>query len=408
MMKSITNLIFGVATIAVCGWAWHTVYEDSLARSQVDQQERSEEPFLVEVIPVRKQMVSQRIELVGSLKPLDEVEIRARVNGYIQKLPFDLGDHVEAGQAVVYLDDKKQQETILQMQAAFEVALAEQKAQEAELVRAEKFRDRVEKLREASAATNQQWDNVLAEAEITRARLVLQKAQVKQASSKLASAKLALEELQIKTPIKGVVAERFVSVGDLARADTPLLRIINLETVQTEVHVVERDYARLAVGQKSILTVDAYPERRFHGTLTRIAPVVDPETRTALVQIEVPNVQRLLKPGMHSRVSIVCDQPHSSSVVPIAALKEEQDERCVFVVCGEPPTVERREVQVGMNDGDIVEITAGLKEGEQVVTLGSRLVHHGQAVTPRLQSWPVSLTASSAGAEGSSAETAED
>lgn len=154
------------------------------------------------------------------------------------------------------------------------------------------------------------------------------------------------------------------------------------------VHVVERDFGKIRVGLPAIIAVDAYPEETFYGEVTRIAPVLDPETRTAAVQIDIENEDMRLKPGMHARVSLQFSESSSRGVVPIAAVRDEGSRQAVFVVTGNPPQAVRREVRLGYTDGDLVEVIDGLDVGEEVVTLGSRLIEEGQPVTALRVDWP--------------------
>ena len=180
-------------------------------------------------------------------------------------------------------------------------------------------------------------------------------------------------------------------MGDLAQPDTPLMQIVDLTTLETVVHVVEKDYSKLQPGNVAEMRVDAFPDRSFRGTVRRIAPVVDPDTRTAAVQIEVPNPDELLKPGMHSRVGIIYESRPRSEYVPVGAVVENGRDASLFIVTGEPPQVEQRSVTLGISNGLVVEIIDGVEEGDDVVTLGQRLLQHGQNVQPLRVPWPESL-----------------
>jgi len=390
-MTRLFRLILGLAAIGACLIAWRMVYLDSVEKAQQTKKKRPETPLAVEVIPVRVCEISQQIELVGSLEPLNEVEIRAKVSGYIIGLPFDLGDDISASKSAVLLDETEQNELIQQSEAALRVAEAELAAQRTTESQAKKQLQRIDGLHRKQAATLVQLEEAQTTVEVATSQVALQQARVDQAKTELSRVKHALNDLRMPSPIDGTVAARFVSLGDLAKPDTPLLRIVNLDTLQTTVHVVERDYEQLRKGQQATVTVDAWPGETFNGIVERVAPVIDPTTRTALVHLEIKNTNRKLKPGMYARVSITSDAPHSSTLVPITAIKEEGEETCVYVVAGTPPIATRHDVRTGMNTGTVVEIIKGVSEGDLVITLGSHLVHHGQEVTPVETTWPISL-----------------
>jgi RND family efflux transporter MFP subunit len=390
-LRLLSRFLLGLAGIAACWFAWWTVYQDSLARVADTKPGAAEVEIAVEVMPARRGAVSERLELVGSLAPRSQVDIRARAAGYITTLPYDVGDVIEAGGTVVYLDDTTEAEAIESAAAALQVVQAERDARQAEFEYADSRFQRQQRLFENGGGTEQQFEEAESARRIAEAQVALQSARVTEAESNLQQARLALQDLRISSPIHGVVARRLVDVGDLAQPETPLLEIVDLQTLETVVHVVERDYSKLQRGNIAEIRVDAFPDCTFQGTVRRIAPVVDPDTRTAAVQIEVPNPDELLKPGMHTRVGIIYQSRPRSEYVPIGAVVENGRDASLFVVTGEPPQVEQRPVTLGISDGRVVEIIDGIDEGDDVVTLGQRLLEHGQVVRALRVPWPASL-----------------
>lgn len=430
--KIILRLVLGLAGIGACWSAWWIVYQDSQARIADKEKPDDETAIAVEVMPARWGTVEERLELVGSLTPRDQVEIRSRVSGYITDLPYDVGQAVQTRPAgfkgivhedgddgarepveddveirpVVSLDDRTEQEQIANAEAALRVAEAELLARQAELALARQSMTRQQGLRNTGAGTQQQFEQAESALKIAEAQVALGEARVSEAVSVVEQARLALEDLNIWSPIRGVVATRLVDVGDLAQPDTPLLRIVSLELLETLVHVVEKDYSKVKVGDVAEIRVDAYPDCTFTGTVTRIAPVVDPDTRTAAVQIEVYNPYelceqtsetRLLKPGMHARVDIIYGTGERNVYVPVGAVVEDGRNASVFVVTGDPPTAEQRPVALGITNGQVVEILQGVQRDEHVVTLGQRLLTHGQAVQALPVPWPDALDPQLAG-----------
>ncbi|MEZ6055764.1 MAG: efflux RND transporter periplasmic adaptor subunit [Planctomycetaceae bacterium] len=392
-MTNVWRFLLGLAAIAAAWFAWRTVYLDSVALMSAPPPARPVDLLAVEVLPVKNHPIADRIDLIGSLEPLKEVELRSRVSGYIVALPYDLGDEVPAGVAAISLDESDQFELIQQAEAALKVAEAELAAQQSQRQQAQRQLVRYQELAREGATTSQQLEEAQALVEVADANAALQRALVEQKQSEVSRVKLGLQDLHIKSPIAGTVAMRYASLGDLAKPDTPLLRLVNLDRVQTVVHVIERDYERVRQGQKATMTVDAWPGVEFSGEVSRVAPVVDPTTRTAAVHVEFNNLERHLKPGMHARVAVHFREARSVQVVPIAALLEVDDVKSVFVISDQSKKslAERREVRTGINNGELVEILSGLSPGEKVITLGSRLVKHGQEVNVIEATWPVTL-----------------
>ena len=183
-------------------------------------------------------------------------------------------------------------------------------------------------------------------------------------------------------------------MGDLANPDDPILRIVSIDRIKRVIHVAEKDYQKVHVGQKAIVQVDPFPNERFMGVLTRKSPVLDPKTRTAEVFVEIPNHEHLLNPGMHARVKLVFEERKGIKVIPKTALLENGDVPTVFVVEGNPPVAKRCSVIVGMVTDQFVEILQGLETNQQVILLGNRLLKNGQSVSPVLQSEDIKVVKS--------------
>ncbi len=380
MLRTFIRLILGLAAIAACFGGWYVVYRDAQAKSAAIPKKPPSEVLAVETVPVRQALIGDRIELVGSLTPLAQVVIRPRVGGYVRTLSVDLGDAVAVGAELAQLDDDAQAEAVALAEATMDVAKAQLQAQITERTLSQKILDRQKNLVTSGAGTSQQLEQSEAALSISSARVELEQAKVAQANADLLRAKLDLDELRLVSPIQGVVAARMIDVGNLAAPDAPLLRIVDLSTVRTTAHVIERDYGLMHEGLEADVRVDAYPTSVFRGTVSRVAPVLDEVTRTADVRIDIPNADQRLKPGMYTRVSLRSGTERTGLVIPVAALLD-GDRPAVFVVKGTPPKAQQRMIDLGATEGDLVEVTHGLNVGDEVVTLGNRLVVPGQVVT---------------------------
>ena len=384
-MKYLTPPAALAVALAV-GWL---IYQNSLAQTVAAKKDQTVAPVSVEVMRVHERTLEDRAEMVGSLEATALVDIRARTDGYITRLPFDVQDFVKAGEVVVELDASNAQQLVDRAEAALKVAKAQLRAEQAKEEQALRDHERQVELSRTGVATAQQREQTAALLDVARAQRELQEAQVSQFEADLRQSRLTLEQTRIVAPISGYVASRLVEVGDLADPTKSLLQIVNLETVKTVVNVVERDYARLRPGQTATITVDAYPDQTFSGTVVRKAPVLDPLTRTAAVHLEIPNPDTLLKPGMYARVLLLFDKRPYTAVVPLAAFLEGKQRPTVYVVSEDGSSAELREVVTGITDGELVEVRSGLEPGDRVITLGSRLVRHGQLVAAREIDLPV-------------------
>ncbi len=381
-MKVILTLL-AVGSSLGLGWGVYN-YSSELADKAVPPV--TKQPVSVEVMVSDRRPIEDRAKLVGSLMAGSEVQVLAPRNGYIMKLPFDVGDTIKRGDVIVELDDREQQELVSGAKAALAVAVAQKKSALAQEQMALNELSRQKRLAEREAATRQALEQAESQYNIAVAQRELEEARVKQAQTEVDRNLLALTDSKILAPISGFVGARFVNVGDLAKPDVPLLQIVSFDTVRTVVHVVEKDYPRVKIGQHATIEVDAYPQTEFLGTVIRKAPVLNPNTRTAAVQIEIPNKNRLLKPGMHARVLLVFER-REAIVLPVAALVEQSEVPAVYVVEDNPPTIRRQKVKTGINDGELVEILSGISPTDHVVTLGNRLVKAGQVVKTALIPW---------------------
>jgi len=375
-----------LSSLIICSGLGYYVYQDSLAA--VDSSPKSPQDSFVSVQVVTSQRcdLDERVDLVGSLEAVDQVQIRSRIIGYLDRLPYDVGDSVNAGEIVVELSELTYQERVSRAGQSQKIAIAQRGAAIArrDLIQLEvqRFKD----LARSGVSTEQQQEDAEARLAVAEAEISLEEARVSEARTEILHAEAALSELRIATPIAGIVAERTVEVGDLAKSEEVLLRIVNLKRIRTVVHIVERDYEKIRTGQPAVIGVDSVPDMTFNGTVIARAPVIDPETRTARVMIEIDNKGEQLKPGMHARVTIVASHRDDAQVVPISALQERNGQQFVFV--SHAGTVARRcSVTTGIRDGELVEILTGIEPAAAVITLGSRLVQDGSSIHVTPAAW---------------------
>jgi membrane fusion protein (multidrug efflux system) len=198
-----------------------------------------------------------------------------------------------------------------------------------------------------------------------------------EASYNLASLEYSYTE--IRAPINGVVSERFIKVGNTIEVNTPTFQVTSLEPLVSYLHVPEREYRRIDAGQTATISVDAVPGTDFIATVARISPVVDPDTGTFKITVEVTDPSRRLKPGMFGRISIVHDMHANALQVPRSAIVDDSGSASVFVI--KDDIAHRRPVVTGYAQSGYVEITDGLEDGEHIVTIGQAGLKQGAKVT---------------------------
>jgi membrane fusion protein (multidrug efflux system) len=173
---------------------------------------------------------------------------------------------------------------------------------------------------------------------------------------------------QITAPISGVVSQRFVKIGNTISAGDPAFRVTSFDPLVAYLHIPEREYRNIRQGQIVGIEIDALQGRPIVAAVTRISPIVDPATGTFKITIEVRDEQRRIKPGMFGRIGIVYDKHENALQIPRSAILEESGETSVFIVVDNRAT--RKPIGTGYSDKGMVEVTDGLSDNDQVVTVG--------------------------------------
>jgi len=312
--------------------------------------ERDREPPLVKAEAASPMTFTDRIEAVGTARANEQVTLSAPVTERIVRLNFDDGSFVRAGQVIAVLRQAEQ---------TAELSEANARAREAQ----QQLR-RVESLKNRGFATRSNYDTQVAAAAAARAQAQAVQAQI--------------GDRVIRAPFSGWVSLRNISVGAIAGQGTEIATVSDLSTIKLDFTVPETMLAAIREG----LTIDAraaaYPERPFNGTIQTIDPVIDPNTRAVTVRARLPNPDRMLRPGMMMRVAIRSASRTGLSVPELAVLGE-GDSRYVFAL--EPGSrVRRVPVRTGAHVGGRVEIVAGLRPGQRIVTEGIIKVADGMQV----------------------------
>ncbi len=294
----------------------------------------------VEVSRVVIDDVSAYFSGTATLEAEEEAIVVARVAGVVKEILAEEGQRVKKGQILARLDDEQMRFRLNQAEADYN-KLAKENERNEELFR--------KNLISADA-----FDKIRFEFEAKKASLDL--------------ARLELNYASIRAPIDGIVAARFIKTGNMVNTNEQTFKITDFEPLNALLYIPERHMRKLEFRQSVSITVDAVPENNFKGFVKRISPVVDPQSGTCKVTIEVEDQQNRLKPGMFGRVNIIYDTHHQTLLVPKEAIMSEDRESALFVV--RDSIACRKIVNCGYVNGTHVEILDGLNEGDTVVTIG--------------------------------------
>ena len=335
------TIIIAFAALVLAGCAQKKNSQEQAAAAAMAAQPQAQ---AVKVMAAAKQDVRQDGVYSATVQAFAVNNIAPQSGGRIQKINVEVGDFVGKGQVLAEMDRVQLDQAKLRLSNA-----------ETEL-------GRLKQLYEQGG---------LAQSDYEAAELNFQ-------VSKSTYDNL-LENTILRSPISGVVSARNYDRGDMFGMAAPIFTVQQITPVKILVGISEGDYTKVKKGDNVTLTVDALPGKTFSGTIKRIYPTIDPLTHTVSIEVNVPNQNRELRPGMYAKVNVTFG--HSSSiVVPDAAVVRLQGsgQRNVFVV--ENGVAVQREVTLGRHFDSQYEILSGLEVGEQVVVKGGSALRNGAAV----------------------------
>ena len=324
------------------------------------------------VAPVASGTSASGIRLPGVVEPnaYREVAVTPLVAGRVTRVSAELGASVRRGQTLAQIYSPE----LAEAQTKYVSSAAMLEAHDREL-------QRTQKLVEIGAASRQEMERIHAEhaaqaAAVESARSQLELLGVSASAVKaLGSGSKVNATTSVPAPIDGVITQRTANVGLNVDQATPLFTVVDLSTVWIVADMYEKDFARIGVGNDATVTTSAYPGLSLRGRISYIDPQVNPETRTAKVRVEVPNLRGELRLGMYAGVVVTGAPGASVPVVPRSAIQNVGDRTVVYLANPkEPGTFTEREVRLGETAGEQVEVTAGLQPGDAVVTEGSFFV----------------------------------
>jgi membrane fusion protein, multidrug efflux system len=335
-------------------------------------------PLAVALGQVTRAKIEEHIMVVGNLVADATVSVVPRAAGRLQEIDVRLGDRVTRGQRIAKIEDFELIQQVKQAEAAQEVAHATIRQREADLTLAETNVVRSRDLFERKILPRQTLDDNEARHLAAIAQLDLAKAQQTQSKARLDELQITLGNTVIMSPVNGFVSRRTVDPGAFVSQSAPVVDVVDITRVRLVANIVERDLKRLQPGNPTEVQVDAFPGETFKGRIARVSPVLDPTTRTAPIEIEIPNPSYRLLPGMYARVGISTGSRKEALVVPTNALVDLGGRRGVFVPRND--TAVFRIVQVGLEQPTVSEVLGGLVEDEQVITTGSAALRDGDRV----------------------------
>lgn len=300
---------------------------------------------LVKVETSRHDTVMVRLRFTGDILPNQQAGIFSKVSGNLEHAYVDMGMRVSRGQLLALIDTTELHQQYQQAQATYENARLTYQ--------------RTKDLSEQNLVAKQDLDNAATVQKI--------------AAAAYETAQTRLGYAWITAPFSGYITKRFLDAGALVTTNnSTLFTLMTLDEMKVLINVLERDIPLIQVGKKAIINVDAYPGREFFGRITRFSQAVDFGTRTMAVEIDIPNPDLSLKPGMFANVTLILDQHLNAFTLPTAAVLK--DDLGPFVYIAAADTARRVRVSTGVEQDGRTEITSGLEPSSMVITTGQQLV----------------------------------
>jgi len=367
----------------------------------------AEQAVTVGVTSVVKKTVSRQITLSSELVPFQEIDVYAKESGYVQKLDVDYGTHVRVGQTMATLEIPELQAQMQQDQAEIKNAIDQVSRADHELKRYDAQYNALHlqytRLNEVfetqpGIVAQQEVDDAQGKDLAAASQVDAGKAALEAAQSQLAAARAKLvhdetlfDYSRITAPFAGVVTERYANLGTLVQAGTssstqamPIVRLSQDDLFRLVIPIPESYVRYIRIGDPVNVHVPSL-NRTFPGKVARFSVDVRADTRTMHTEVDVPNPERVMMPGLYAEAEVGLDQKDNVPTVPLQAVSHQGNKTTVFVV-NRDGEVEDRTVELGLQTTTDAEVLSGLSEGEQVVVSDRSGLKPGQKVHPQAMS----------------------
>ena len=352
-------------------------------------------PVEVAVAPARKAGSAQSAVLnaSGYVTPQRRSTVSAKTTGKIKDVLIDEGMFVSAGQVLARLDDVDAVAALRAAEADRAVAAASLEDLEVKHANARRILERNRGLRENGFVSEEALDNAETTVASLDAQIALARERINAAERGVDVARQNVENCTIRAPFDGIIVSKDAQPGEMVSpisagggyTRTGIATVVDMGSLEVEVDVGESYIARVAPGQRVQTVLDAYPDWRISSKVRTVIPTADRQKATVKVRISFNELDPRILPDMGVKVSFLENTPDSSDVdavlVPRDAVRRDGEQSYVFVV--KDGRLERRAVRAGRERGTEIEVVAGLRPGEQVVTQPREGIREGQRVSPR-------------------------
>jgi RND family efflux transporter MFP subunit len=336
----------------------------------------------VRVVRVEPQPLEEALDVTGSLVSSVAVDVKTQFAGRLSTLLKQEGDRVAKGELLAGLEETDARLALGQARATMDVTQATLDRARVGEEHARREQERAQNLLRSGGITDRDFQAAEVAARDARAQVKLAEAQVEQAQQAVAVAQKRLSDCRIVSPINGEVERKFYNPGGWVDGNVLLYKLVDNSRLELETNVASSEIARLAEGQKIRFSVGAFPEEEFSASILTISPAVQLQNRSVAVRAAVPNPGGKLKAGMFAKGRIIVGVKPAAVVVPLDAVWRRVGQAS-FVYVVEQDRARRREVKLGLEQPQAIEVAAGLKPGEVVVAEQNLELADGASVTAR-------------------------
>lgn len=320
----------------------------------------------VDVAVVERRVLARELPLSGTVQPLQQAAIRARVSGALLSLPVREGDSVRAGDVLARIEVRNLAAQVDAQAAALEKSRADLALAQSQM-----------EMNAALLADGYLSQNAF---EVARGAQATAAANVRAAEAQLRAARVLLDDAVLRAPFDGVVAQQLARVGEKVSPDAALLLLVDLSRMELDAPVPATEVAAVQIGQQAQFSVDGLSGQRFEATVQRINPTTDAGTRSIRIHLGLDNPEGVLRGGMFAQGRLRLAATGPVVAVPAAAIR--RDAGVAYVLRLEDGQLRRRDVQLGQMpvDADWIELRDGIEVGDAVLVARSPALVDGVAI----------------------------
>ncbi|SKC83195.1 efflux RND transporter periplasmic adaptor subunit [Maledivibacter halophilus] len=337
---------------------------------------KQEQYVPVAVEEVQEKTISKEITFSGKVHANKEVMVVPKIPGKIASIKNNVGAKVQKDSVLFTLDKDDVQKQVEKARKTVDAAKANYIKTKESIENAKANFERTKELYEQGAVSKSQYEQ--AELAASDSSLAAVRAQYEQAEIALNQALDSLKDTSVKSPIDGIVSVVNIEEGEMASNAQPAMTIIDMDKVYVELDIAENIINDLYLGQEVVVEIPSAYDETITGKIDRLSPAADPRTQLYSVRVYIENKEHKIKPGMFSKIKLNTEVRENVIAVKSESVLQKEGKIVVYLV--EDNKAVEREVKIGLDTGNLIEIVEGINKGETIITKGQNYVENGSIV----------------------------